>query len=345
MSSCHLQSWPRARERGAVIVLVLVTLLLAAFLLAAFIRRSATEILADVRAQRERELRMEACSAVETALAIVAAQREAAGRVHRIDPDWIAALARSGYQPAAGREVVVEFFDESGLVSLPRTAPEVIAASLARAGLDPVRAEAAARQLHAWMHPLGAAATMLPDAPDYSRHEPPYRPPGRALVAWTELAAVERDRGLWYDEEDHPTTLTRALMRDFSLQAFDRSNLNSASGSVMEAMGFGPADVRAVEARRAAADTMDPAWRSSEEAAAALGVGRLPLTAGTEIEYLRVTVRASQGAVHYRLSVVVRLTGPAPSPAPAERNRVDYPFTVLEIREDLEAPELTDTES
>lgn len=331
-----------SRQRGAVIVLVLVTLLLASFLLTAFIRRSGTELLADARAHLGRELRAEAYSALESALAVVAAQRALDGELHRIDPGWTDALARSGYEPLAGREVAVEFEDETGRISLPLAEVGVLRVALTGAGLDQSRGEQMAHTLRDWMRPGDADASSQPDAPDYHRHEPAYRPARRPLLAWSELAAVEMDRRLFFDEDGNATGVSRALMRDFSLHAFSRSNLNTASPTVLAAMGFGLAEVRAVEARRTAGHPQDAIWRSSEEAAQALGAGNLPPMTGTQVELLRVTIAVHQGSVHYRLAVVVRLTSsgqPAASAAPAERKRVDYPFAVLEIQENLEPAE------
>jgi hypothetical protein len=346
----HLRrSSPRgfSRQRGAVIVLVLVTLLLAAFLVAAFIRRSGTELLADARANLGRELRAEAYSALESALAIVAAQRAADGELHLVDPEWTEALVRSGYEPAAGREVTVEFYDESARISLPRAEVDVLQSALEGAGLDVSRAEQMARTLRAWMRPGDAEGASDPDAPDYHRHEPAYRSARRPLLAWSELAAVEMDRRLFFDEDGNTTELAQALMRDFSLHAFARSNLNSASASALTALGLGAAEVRALEAHRNFAPDGSEvrAWRSVAEAGAVLGHTALPAWLGTRIEALRLHVTVRQDGVVYRLMAVVGLGGttggarlPPDNAAGGERNRLDYPFAVLEIREDLEAP-------
>lgn len=334
-------------EHGAVIVLVLVTLLLAAFLVAAFIRRSGTELLADARANLGRELRAEAYSALESALAVVAAQRAADGDLHRVDPAWTEALARSGYSPSAGREVAVEITDESARISLPQAGVGVLQSALEGAGLDAPRAEQMARTLLAWLRPGAADASPEPDAPDYHRHEPSYRPARRPLLAWSELAAVELDRRIFFDEDGNATELTEALMRDFSLHAFTRSNLNSASASVLHALDLGAAKIRALEAHRELAldAREDRVWRSVAEAGAVLGSAALPAGLGARIEALRLQVTVRQGGIVYRLMTVVSLGGATfgargqpDNAAGIERNRLEYPFAVWEIRENLVAP-------
>lgn len=337
-----------SNQRGAVIVLVLVTLLLAAFLVAAFIRRSGTELLADARANLGRELRAEAYSALESALAIVAAQRATDGELHRVDPDWAEVLVHSGYKPSAGREVTVDFEDESARISLPQADVGVLQSAMESAGLDASRAEQMARTLRAWIRPGEADASSDPDAPDYQRHEPAYRPARRPLLAWSELAAVEMDRRLFFDEDGNATELTRMFMRDFSLHTFARSNLNSASASALSALGLGATEVRALEAHRnlVAHGREDRPWRSVAEAGAVLGNAALPAWFGARIEALRLHVTVRQGGVVYRLMAVVGLGGATAGArvqpenvTGVERKRLDYPFAVLEIREDREAPE------
>jgi len=110
---------PPSAQRGAVIVLVLVTLLLASFLLMAFIRRSGTELLADARAAERRQLRGEAYSALESAIAMLAAQRDIDGSLFQPEDSWVEMLATTGYEPAKGLQVEIAFVDESGKISLP----------------------------------------------------------------------------------------------------------------------------------------------------------------------------------------------------------------------------------
>lgn len=322
--------FPPNPEQGTVIVLVLVTLLLAAFLLTAFIRRSGAELLVDARAGHERELRLEAYSALETALALVAAERTVAEPIHRIDPDWPARLAAAGYTARGGRQVTVSFEDESARLSLPNATPAQIAVVLTRAGLDPVRADAVAELLRAWMDPVAATGALPAGLPDYDRHDPPYRPPGRPPIVWSELAAIGPVRDIFYDEAGRETAPARALRREFSLHAFGRSNLNTASPAVLAALGVETAG-------RPRDETNAEPWRSLPEAVAALGGAVLPDTAGTQVELLRVNVTVRQGALHHRLTAVTRLAGPAA--AEPVRKRLDYPVTLLEIRENPEPVE------
>ena len=349
--------FPRRRRscRGAVAVLVLVTILLASFLLTAFVRRSGTELLADARAREQRALRAVAYSALETVLAVLADFRAAEGALRSSTEDWSDPLGSAGFAPGPGREVEVAFADESAKVSLPAATLEELAALLEVAGVEPGEAERSARVLHAWMRPAPEGAAWDPAAPDYSRAEPAYRPPGRPLRSWDELAAVEADRGLFFGAEGEPTPVVAALAQAASLHEFPRVNLNTAGEGALVALGLGEAEIRALEDHRARARPRDGAGilRSTSEAAAVLGSAATGERWGTAIEMLRIDLTVRQGALAFRLSAVVA-TAPgyrprtaaretpaegAPPPAPeAERKELDYPFAVVEIREDLDAP-------
>ncbi|MDP1579521.1 MAG: type II secretion system protein GspK [Candidatus Didemnitutus sp.] len=352
----HARSTQLSRNRGAVIVLVLVTVLLASFLLAAFLRRSGTELLADARAGEQRRLRAEAYSALETTLAILADFRAAEGALRSPVEPWGEALAVSGYVPEDGREVAVTFADESGKLSLPTASEAELQTMMEFAGIERNEAERMATVLHAWMRKTDEHAVPDFNAPDYSHSEPAYRPAGRPLRSWGELAAAELERHLFFDEDGRMTPEGEAFVRETSLFSFPRVNLNSANSGVLTALGMGAGSVTALEQHRTRPRTTGDlgVFRSLTEAGTALGAAELPERAGTNIEVLRINVAVSQGSVVYRLSVVItpgsgtaprargatetENTGAVTAPPP-ERKMLNYPFAVLEIRED--APPFT----
>lgn len=346
----------RPSARGAVAVLVLVTILLASFLLTAFIRRSGTELLADARAREQRVLRAEAYSALETVLAVLADFRAAEGALRSPDEGWADPLADAAFEPARGLEVTVAFTDESAKLSLPTATVEELEALLEVAGVERNEAGRTARVLHAWMREAPEDAAPDLDAPDYTRAEPAYRAARRPLRSWDELAAVELDRRVFFDEDGAPTAVVTALEQSASLHEFARVNLNSAAPGTLAALGFGPTEIRALEDHRSRPRSGGESgvFRSAAEAGTVVGPAAAGERLGAAIEMLRIGVTVRQGALAFRLDAVVA-TAPgfrprptrlepaeaapagAPPPAPAaERKELDYPFAVVEIRE---APE------
>lgn len=358
LSLGHLKLGPSRAQRGAVIVLVLVTVLLAAFLLAAFIRRSGTELLADARASEQRSLRADAYSALETTLAVLADYRAAEGALRSPAENWGQSLLDTGFAPASGREVEIAFEDESAKLSLPHASEAELQTMMEFSGVERNEAERLAGALHAWMREVPADAAIDLDAPDYSRADPAYKPAGRPLRSWRELAAVEMDRHVFFDEDGRPTAELERFAREVSLHNFPKVNLNSAQAGVLTALGLGAGEVQSLENHRTRPKPKGETgvFRSLTEAGTVLGAAIGGEKLGVAIEILRINVTVRQGAIAYRLSTVIatstgirapqaRRDAPNPSqrggngattsPGP-ERKMLNYPFSVLEIREDAE---------
>jgi hypothetical protein len=365
---------PRRSSRGTVAILVLVTIALASFLLMAFIRRSGTELLADARAAERRQLRSEAYSALEATIAMLAAEREADGGLHSPEEGWSDLLAATGYVPTGGRQVEVSFEDESGKISLPRADAVTLQTALENDGLDQGAAEKMTNSILAWMRKAdaGNTSTTDSDAPDYSRNDPAYGPAHRQILAWSEFGAVEMDRHIFYDEDGRPTEVMRALMRDFSLHSFQHSNLNTASSTVLATLGLGTGAISALENYRAQPKRSDQpsVFRSMVDASTVLGSAAPADHFSTTVEVLRITVTVHHGGIVQRLTAVVAPPGASnrraaptdpsatpnttpsaqpgadPSQSGASSGKVlNYPFAVVEIHEDIEAPESSGTPS
>lgn len=342
------------RQRGAVVVMVLVLLMLAAFLLAAFIRRTGTELLADARASQLREMRAEAYSALETTLAVLADFRTANQALRSPAEGWSDPLADTGYVPGGGRVVEVAFEDESAKLSLPGASEVELQTMLEFAGVERNEAERLAGTMHAWMHEAAKDAAIDLDAPDYTRAEPAYKPAYRALRSWGELAAVEMDREIFFDETGRPTEVLAAFAREVSLQSFQKVNLNSAQAGVLTTLGLGEGEVQALENYRAqpkpAGET--GVFRSLTEAGTVLGAAVGGDKFGTACEVLRIIVTVRQGSIPFRLEAVIATSGSRATTGPRseqdqtagaattaplpERKVLNYPFTVLEIQENAE---------
>jgi len=343
----------RARERGAIIVLVLVTIMLAAFLLTAFIRRSGTELLADARAANLKGLRAEAYSALETTLAVLADFRAVDGALRSPAEGWEQPLSDTGYEPGPGRDVAVAFEDESAKLSLPNASEAEIQTMLEFSGVERNQAEHLSHVLHAWVHDAPKDASADLDVPDYTRADPPYQAAHRALRSWRELAAAELDEHVFFDEAGRPTPVFDAFRQEVSLLSFRRVNLNSARAGVLTALGLGSGEVQSLEDYRARPKPKGETgvFRSITEAGTVMGASITGDRYGTNIEALRVNVAVRQGQIVYRLSAVVSAGTNASAPqrrteatkpgtvetAPLpERKALNYPFTVLEIKENAE---------
>jgi type II secretory pathway component PulK len=365
-----LQNWSAgdpARERfrsrrtaGSVIVLVLVTVTLTAFLLFKFVQRAGTELLADARAGDQARLRREAYSSLEVTLATLADINAIDTGLHSPAQGWDRPLEYAGYTPADGRTVEITFEDESGKISLPRANAATLQTLLEQLGLGPAEAEKASDALLVWTRADYVPASLDTAGASYERAALPYQPAQRPLRSFAELAAVEYVREIFFDENGRPTPLGQDFAANVSLYSFDHINLNAASPAVLAASGLAEAQSSILQdyTRQQAKPGALNYFQTVGDANAVLGTNA-PLTAfSANVQALRINVTVRDGAAVFRLSAVVAPPGGAtvavapapatPATAPVTGNptptaavvtkKLDYPFKVLEIQENVESP-------
>lgn len=357
----------RRPDTGSVIILMLLTVFLAAFLLAKFVQRAGTEMLADARAADQARLRREAYSALEVTLAVLADFRATQGALHSPEQGWADPLAYAGYEPEGGRVVTVEFEDESGKVSLPQADAAGLLSLLQQLGLTRSEGERVADALLGWTRAEHLATSLETDAQNYQRAALPHQAALRPLRSFSELAAVQVARDFFFDERGRPTALFREFRASASLYSFDRVNLNSARPAVLLAAGLdaGQADALKAHVRQQAQSGGAGFFNSVGEASSIVGANAPLQQFGTDVRALRISITVRDGAAAYRLEAVVAPPGgaifaPNPTPPPdgeqkevapaaaiappaatiadSNRKKLDYPFKVLEIVEDAEAP-------
>lgn len=336
---------PRRPAQGSVIAIVLAVIALAAFLLAAFVDRATTEMLVETRAAQEARLRLDARSALEAALAVVAAHAAEDGGLHSPAQGWGEPLAALAAAPVrAGTHARIEVLDESGKPSLPRIESAGLVRLLEDLGVRAADAGRIAEALQVWTRGGGSARSET-EARSYAFEDPPHHAPGRPLASFHELAAVAVAQEHFFDAEGRPTELLRSFAQAVSLHDFPAVNLNSATPVALALAGLGAADIARIlgflHGPAAGAGGPRRYFRSVGEARALLGA--VPPGFDTTARVLRVRIAVQEGPTVLRVEAVV-----APVPAPrdgetattspgAERaGALAYPFTLLGLEETLE---------
>lgn len=344
---------PLRRPRGAVIVMVLVTIVVTSLLLARFMERTTTELLVEARAAQAGRLRADAYSALEVTLAVLADFRAADGGLRAPAQGWGDPLDWAGYEPRAGVTVAVAFEDESGKLSLPHLDTPGLQNLGELLGLEPADATRLADALLTWTQPDHVPATLGSDPRDYEREDPPHHPPRRALRSFDELASIAVARDFFYDQAGRATALHAQFAQSVSLYDYPAANVNAAQPLALALAGLDETKRRqltdylgGVSRPRGA----PPFFRSADEAAAILGAGADALGLGTEVGCLRIRLTVREGAAVYGLTAIVAppggaviAAGPAPEtadkekPAAAEPGKsLAYPFTILDLQETME---------
>ena len=362
----------RRSSRGSVIVVVLTTLMFAALALVAFMDRAAVDLLVDHRESVKRRLRVEAFSALELTLGVLAEFKEVDNGLRSPAEGWADPLGFAGYEPEEGRTVTVTFSDESGKLPLPRTSPQTLLQLLLYWEVPKARAEEVVDALLGWMKPGHVYST--PWQPDYESKPVPYRPPGRPLRSFHELASIEKAREFFYDEAGRPNAYWRRFAENVSLFDFPQPNLNGAKPDVLAALGqYSPEQAKGMTEFLRGEGRFERGgpgvFRNPQEIGNVAGPSGNPAGFVLNIAALRIHVTVREGRNEYRLAVVVAApggasavppgpppgpvkaetrAGPTPTPPPpppgpavpagagATDERLRYPWVILEVRENEE---------
>lgn len=339
-------------RRGSVVIFVLGIILLAAFLITRLMDRASVELATESKATSRAGLRREALSALEASLAVLADQSLARFGLHDVSEGWAAPLELMEYQPSTGFVVKAQVEDESGKLSLPLANENALRGFLTAIECPLTSMDRLVDSLLLWTKPEYLSVEVDLDDSAMGGAALPYVAPGRALRSFAELRAIPVARELFFDESGEWNELGRRFQSGASLFAFDVSNVNSARAEVLLARGVDAGRVAAMVSARQIANDRSSFYKSSKELSSAWGPGAEPAGFGTESVCQHVIITVSTGASTYRLDAWVQPAGTALSPgarrqtkatdttAPVAtvrnnpRIRMDYPFEILEIRED-----------
>lgn len=365
------ESRPACRQRGSVLVIVLVTVLFAAAALVLFTEKAGDDLIVESREVIAKRLRQEAYSALEVTLAVLEDFRLVNSGLHSPAEGWSDPLGFAGWTPRDGLTVEITFEDESGKLSLPQVEPAVLLHLFEEWEIPPTDAERLVDVLFSWMRKDHVSSTS--HAVDYERGTLPFAPPLRSLRNYSELAAIDFAREVFYDEEGRPNDRWDRFAGAVSLFDFKQTNVNGAAGDAVLALGaldrFQQRQLEDYLKGTGDRAQQGPGYfPTTAEAASVLGVQTLPAGYGAEISALRIHVKVREGRSALELSAVVAPQGGAKVVAPmavatdAEKSESDasanqsastgtsgasgetasaakklnYPFTLLEIRENTE---------
>lgn len=347
-------------------------MMFAAYALVMFVEKASNDLLVESREATARRLRREAYSAFEVTAGVLQDFRLADNGLRNPAEGWGDPLGFAGWQPREGCTAEITFEDESAKLSLPHVDYATFVNAFKAWEVSQVDAEKLADALMTWMHsdyvPQGSTSN------DYDRGALPYNVPARSIRSYSELTAIDFVRDMFFDERGRPNPLYQRFVNTFSLFDFKQSNLNAANPDVLMALGqydkYQLQQVTDFLNGTGAYTRQGPGYfQDATEAANMLGVQRMPQGFGVEISALRVNIAIHEGKNTFRLTVVmssgsastVQTTAtsstlstsgstsapsatPTPDataqtnvPAPADK-KLNYPFTILEIRENGEIP-------
>ncbi len=349
------------------LVIVLVTLLFASLAVVLFVEKAGDDLIVESREATGRRLRQEAYSALEVTLGVLEDFRQVNGGLRSPAEGWSDPLGFAGWTPREGCEAEISFEDESGKLSLPHADQTAMMNLFQAWGLSQSNSERLTDSLLGWMKKDHVPTSM--SSPDYDRVTLPYAPPLRPLRSYSELAAIDYAREIFYDEHGLPNELWHRFVDAFSLFDFKQTNVNGGRPDTLSAIGtLDPSQRRQLSDYLSGTGDraqMGPGYFDSpQDASQILGQGKLPDNYGTQISALRINITIHEGRSAFRVSTVIAPAGGATivqpvktpvsntsttdqTPPPALTNspsdpsagatkKLNYPFTLLEIKENGE---------
>jgi hypothetical protein len=300
--------------RSSVLVIVLVTLFFTTFALVNFIEQASNDLLVEARAATAKRLRLEAYSALEVTLATLQDFSAANHGLHSAAEGWNDPLGFAGWAPRDGCTAEVAFEDESGKIPLNRVDAATLVNLFKGWQMPQADAERLADALLGWMRRDYVAASGL--ATHYDQGELPYDPPLRSLRSFSELAAIDYARDVFYDQQGRPNDLWHRFAATFSLFNYPQQNLNAMPADALTALGVSDPQLQQRMKDYLAGTgqyaTQGARWFTSPaDAAGVLGSSALPAGAGALVQALRVTITVREGRAQFRVSAVVAPPGGA----------------------------------
>ncbi|MEY4940144.1 MAG: hypothetical protein RIQ93_1879 [Verrucomicrobiota bacterium] len=286
----------------------MVTLIFAAGALVVFMDKASNDLIVEQRDIEARRLRIEAYSALEVTLAVLEEFRRLGNGLHSPAEGWSDPLAFASYVPGEDRTIEVAFEDESGLISLPRTNADGLGYLFKTWLLPDNDATALADALTGWMKREHLYSTGL--YPSYEQSGIPYQEPHRSIRSFQELAAIDKVRELFFDEEGRPNELWHRFTASVSLLDFPRPNINGATPDTLAILGqFGPNAQQNIEEYRKGTGSFlsqGPGYfRNPSEAQVIAGAAGSTGGFTATISALRIKITVRDGRSQFRLTSVI----------------------------------------
>lgn len=313
--SKKIQSTPRLRsQNGSIIVFVLVFVVLLTFIVTAFLEEATSKIKYYGLFHNRDDLRVDAYSAMEVALAVISQYRDAEGALWGPAQGWADPLNEAGFQPANAREVRFSFEDESAKIPINTADYALLLSLFTQLGFELQSAQALADGLLDWIDEDDLRRLNGFDGDDYAIFNPPFRPANAPVRSWDEFRLMMPFRELFWDEDGVPDPAWAAFRSAVSLYHSGSININGANSVVLSVLeDQGRINRPALEDFLAGPDRIpgtddDRLLRGNQ-------AGLLGAESGlsTEITLLRIRIEAIRGEARFQLEGLVTWAGANPA--------------------------------
>lgn len=324
--------------RGSILLMVLVLIVVTSAALTLFIEKAEVEVKGEGYYVKRAQLRLEAWSMLEIAVAVLADVKQIDGALYAPSQGWADPLDYARIQPRPSLKVAYEFIDESGKLDINRMDEESLIILFDELGFDLDVGLRLSSVLLDWIDEDDNSRPDGAESREYSSLELEAHPANRPLRSLDELRYLFGFRELFFDENGVPLPVFRQLEASVTVHAVSRLNVNSASALALRAAAdLDDLDKELItdfmEGLDGRLGTPDDNYFASQDDLGAVVVD-LPAGAplGFQISALTIRVTVEEGGYSYTLIGTLDAQVEAPSNDASGGNLL-YPFLFLELRE------------
>lgn len=325
-------------KRGSILLMVLVLIIVVSFALTMFIEKAGVELMTEGYYVKRAELRREAWSMMEVAVAVLADVKAIDNQLYAPTQGWRDPLGYARVTPREGLEVKFEFVDESGKVNINSLDRDSLILLFEELGFDLGICSKLSDVLLDWTDADDEARMEGAESREYSTLELDAHPANKPLKSLDELRYLFVFGDMFFDEDGQPLPVFRQLEQAVTTFDVTTLNVNSASSLALRAMAdLDVYDKQAIDQFLKGVDgelgTVDDNYFASADDVSAVLVDipdGAPL--GFQISVLTVKVRVSEAGYSYTLIGTMNLQTEAPALEQSGGN-LRYPFLFLELRE------------
>lgn len=347
----------KKRRTGSILIAVLVLTAMISFIVLEFMEEATAKIKYFGLYYNRDDLRAEAYSMMDTALAVIDEIREIDGALHSPVQGWAKPLEYARMDLDPGLKVKIRVQDETGKLALSKLSPLTLNILFEEMGIAAQEADTLTDSLLDWIDEDDLTRLNGAESDYYERIGVDYVPPNEPIQSWEELRLIQGFDELFFDEDGIPNQYFNRFTGAISLTHDAKSNLNAARHLVLmtaaRVEGFDQdllyEYVSGEDRERFTADDRLINSFSNPYYSGSVRTGGDSIVS-TQTRDLKVTVEVGRGEASFLLTAIVRWTGSNPG-ANAGNQRatrrgqtaeeedlgasLGYPFEILRLTENF----------
>lgn len=319
--------------------MVLLLIAIVSFSLTLFIERAQVEIKGEGYYSKRNDLRKDAWSMMEVAVAVLADVKQIDGALYAPAQGWSDPLDYAGIAPREGLAVSFQFEDQSGKMNINALGEDSLILLFDELGFDLDVSMRLTAVLLDWIDEDDSTRIDGAETREYSTLELEAHPANQPLRSLGELRYLFGFRELFFDERGLPLPVFEALAQAVTVYEINSLNANTASPLALRSLAdLDDIDVSILNDYLAGFDGVvgtadDNYFATREDLGAVLANLSSGAPVGNQISVL--TVRVTVEEYGYSYTLVGTLSTESEAPAIEESGgNISYPFLFLELREE-----------